>query len=198
MPLATRPSRRADEPATPTAMVTAARRLNRAAGTIAASVLIDSAMEHYRGNFHNKAMWTPIVTSSLSIAVSVHGLSDQRHGAHPVRDVVYAAAGIVGVDRHGISHLQRHQEGRRLQLAEHLLFRAARRAGGDVAVGADGVPRRARARQRAARASPTCSACPPARVVAATTGGVVARRRPPRRGCSIFAAPSTIPRCCCR
>ena len=42
-----------------TAGVTAARRLNRAAGMIAASVLIDSAMEHYRGNFHNKAMWTP-------------------------------------------------------------------------------------------------------------------------------------------
>ena len=67
----------------PTAVVTAARRLNRAAGTIAASVLIDSAMEHYRGNFHNKAMWTPLVTSSLSIAVSIHGLSDKRHGAHP-------------------------------------------------------------------------------------------------------------------
>ena len=71
----------------------AARRLNRAAGMIAASVLIDSAMEHYRGNFHNKAMWTPLVTSSLSIAVSLHGLSDRRHGAHPVRDLVYARRG---------------------------------------------------------------------------------------------------------
>jgi len=82
---------------TPTAIVTAARRLNRAAGTIATSVLIDSAMEHYRGNFHNKAMWTPIVTSLFSIAVSAHGLSDGRHRAHPVRDAVYAAAGIVGL-----------------------------------------------------------------------------------------------------
>ena len=43
----------------------AARRLNRAAGTIAASVLIDSAMEHYRGAFENKAMYTPIVASAL-------------------------------------------------------------------------------------------------------------------------------------
>ena len=68
MPVATRLPRCIDEPG-PTAVVTAARRLNRAAGTIAASVLIDSAMEHYRGNFHNKAMWTPLVTSSLSIAV---------------------------------------------------------------------------------------------------------------------------------
>src|SRR5665213_887750 len=95
-PLAERPSRRSDV-ADPNAVVTAARRLNRAAGTIAASVLIDSAMEHYRGNFHNKAMWTPLVTSSLSIAVSLHGLSDGRHGAHPVRDFVYACAGLVGV-----------------------------------------------------------------------------------------------------
>lgn len=81
----------------PTPVVAAARRLNRAAGTIATSVLIDSAMEHYRGNFHNSAMWTPLVTSSLSIAVSVHGLSDRRHGAHPVRDLVYGFAGLVGI-----------------------------------------------------------------------------------------------------
>jgi hypothetical protein len=64
---------------------------------IAGSVLIDSAMEHYRGNFHNKAMWTPIVTSLLSIAVSAHGLADRRHRVHPVRDAVYGIAGIVGV-----------------------------------------------------------------------------------------------------
>ena len=82
---------------TPTAIVIAARRLNRAAGTIATSVLIDSAMEHYRGNFHNKAMWTPIVTSLFSIAVSAHGNSDRRHHAHPLRDAVYAAAGTVGL-----------------------------------------------------------------------------------------------------
>ncbi|HEX3675549.1 MAG TPA: hypothetical protein VHU87_14860 [Rhizomicrobium sp.] len=96
MPLAARLLRRIEEPG-PSAVVTAAQRLNRAAGTIAASVLVDSAMEHYRGNFHNKAMWTPLVTSALSLAVSIHGLADKRHGAHPVRDVVYACAGLVGV-----------------------------------------------------------------------------------------------------
>lgn len=96
MPPSTRRSRRADI-ATPTAVVTAARRLNRAAGTIAASVLMDSAMEHYRGNFHNRAMWTPLATSALSIAVSIHGLSDKRHGAHWLRDIVYVGAGLVGM-----------------------------------------------------------------------------------------------------
>ncbi len=91
-----RPTPRSEEQS-PTAVVTAARRLNRAAGVIATSVLIDSAMEHYRGNFHNKAMWTPLVTSSLSIAVSLHGLSDKRHRAHPLRDLVYAIAALTGV-----------------------------------------------------------------------------------------------------
>lgn len=81
----------------PTPVVTAARRLNRAAGVIATSVLIDSAMEHWRGKFHNPAMWTPLVTASVSLAVSVHGLSDKRHGAHVGRDVTYIAAGLVGV-----------------------------------------------------------------------------------------------------
>ena len=57
MPPAIRPSQH-DEETAPTAVVTAARRLNRAAGVIAMSVLIDSAMEHYRGSFHNKAMFT--------------------------------------------------------------------------------------------------------------------------------------------
>ena len=82
---------------TPTAPVDAARGLNRAAGMLAASVLVDSAMEHYRGDFHNEAMWAPLVASSLSIAVSLHGQSDPRHGAHRGRDAIYAAAGLTGI-----------------------------------------------------------------------------------------------------
>lgn len=77
--------------------VRSARRLNRAAGTLALSVLADSAVEHYRGSFHNKAMVTPLVTSALSLAVSAHGHFDDRRGAHIARDVVYAAAGITGL-----------------------------------------------------------------------------------------------------
>jgi len=80
-----------------TATVKAARRLNRAAGMIAGSVLADSAMEHYRGSFHNKAMWTPLISSALSLAVSVHGHRDRKHGAHRGRDLVYAAAGLTGI-----------------------------------------------------------------------------------------------------
>jgi hypothetical protein len=77
--------------------VRAARRLNRAAGTIATSVLIDSAMEHYRGSFANKAMYTPIVVSALTILASLHGHNDNARGAHRARDAAYAAAGLTGI-----------------------------------------------------------------------------------------------------
>ena len=75
----------------------AGRQLNRAAGTIALSVLIDSAMEHFRGDFHNPFMVTPLLTSVASLAVSVHGGADARGSSHTGRDITYAAAGLVGI-----------------------------------------------------------------------------------------------------
>lgn len=84
-------------PLDPGAAVRAARRMNRAAGVIAASVLADSAIEHYRGSFHNKAMVTPLVTATLSLAASVHGNADKEAAAHRLRDAVYAAAALTGL-----------------------------------------------------------------------------------------------------
>jgi len=75
----------------------AARRLNRAAGTLAASVLFDSAVEHYRGGFKNKAMYTPIVTSAMALAVSAHGTADRRQVPHRLRDGVYTTTALVGL-----------------------------------------------------------------------------------------------------
>ena len=77
--------------------VRAARRLNRAAGTIATSVLIDSAMEHYRGAFDNKAMYTPLLTSALTLLASFHGHKDETPQAHRARDAAYALAALTGV-----------------------------------------------------------------------------------------------------
>ncbi|GAN77467.1 hypothetical protein [Acidisphaera rubrifaciens] len=77
--------------------VHAGRRLNRAAGTIATSVLIDSAMEHYRGAFANKAMYTPLAVSALAIAASFHGHRDHAPAAHRARDAIYTAAGLTGI-----------------------------------------------------------------------------------------------------
>jgi hypothetical protein len=79
------------------AAVRAARRLNRAAGMLSASVLMDSAIEHYRGAFENHAMYTPLVVSTLTLAVSVHGNADQRPGAHRVRDLTYMLAALTGI-----------------------------------------------------------------------------------------------------
>lgn len=92
-----------DSLTTDRATVTAARRLNRAAGTLAASVLADSAIEHYRGSFKNKAMYTPLLVSALTVATSVHGTSDARPFAHRLRDTIYvlaAATGLVGTGFH--------------------------------------------------------------------------------------------------
>ena len=75
----------------------AAQRLNRASGVLAFSVLADSAIEHYRGDFENKAMFTPLVTSALTLAVSAHGTADRRASAHWFRDTVYALAAATGV-----------------------------------------------------------------------------------------------------
>ena len=85
------------QPLDPGAAVRAARRMNRAAGVIAASVLADSAIEHYRGSFHNKAMVAPLVTATLSLAASAHGHVDKQPAAHRLRDGVYAAAALTGL-----------------------------------------------------------------------------------------------------
>ncbi len=81
----------------PGAAVEAARGLNRAAGMLAASVLMDSAVEHYRGSFHNKAMYAPLVSSALSLLAGLHGHTDRRASPHPARDAVFAAAALVGL-----------------------------------------------------------------------------------------------------
>ncbi len=77
--------------------VRAAQRMNRAAGTIAVSVMADSAVEHYRGSFHNKAMMAPLVSATLSLLVSAHGNADERARAHWLRDGVYATAIVIGL-----------------------------------------------------------------------------------------------------
>lgn len=83
--------------------VLAARRLNRAAGMLATSVLADSGVEHYRGSFKNKAMYTPLIVSALTLAMSVHGTADMRPAAHRLRDTSYvlaAATGLLGTGFH--------------------------------------------------------------------------------------------------
>ena len=85
------------------ATVKAAQQLNRASGILAASVLMDSAVEHYRGGFYNPAMVTPLVTSAVALAASLHGLGDHKESKHRLRDAVFglsAATGLAGTAFH--------------------------------------------------------------------------------------------------
>lgn len=82
---------------THTTAVRAARALDRASGLLAFSVLTDSALEHYRGGFRNKAMYTPLVVSALTLVASGHGTTDARPSAHRFRDVVYGVAAVTGL-----------------------------------------------------------------------------------------------------
>ena len=79
------------------ATVRAARRLNQGSALLAASVLMDSAVEHYRGSFVNRAMYTPLVVSALTLAVSAHGTADRRPDIHRVRHGVAVAAAATGL-----------------------------------------------------------------------------------------------------
>ena len=92
--LAMLPERQADGEAP---NVRAGRRLNRAAGTLAGSVLFDSAIEHYAGAFQNKAMYAPLAIASLALAASLHGHRDRDPAPHPFRDTVYTGAALTGV-----------------------------------------------------------------------------------------------------
>jgi hypothetical protein len=59
---------------------------------LAFSVLADSAVEHYRGSFHNRAMYVPLAVSALTLGGSLFGVADARPKKHLARDVVYASA----------------------------------------------------------------------------------------------------------
>jgi hypothetical protein len=71
---------------------TAGRRLNSSAAMLAFSVLADSAIEHYRGSFHNRAMYVPLAVSALALGGSLFGVSDARPKKHVARDAIYASA----------------------------------------------------------------------------------------------------------
>lgn len=85
------------------AHITAARSFNRSSAMLALSVLTDSTVEHYRASYRNPAMFTPLISSVLSLFAGVHGNADRKRRSHPVRHVIYgtaAAAGLAGTCFH--------------------------------------------------------------------------------------------------
>ncbi len=88
------PSRRPAVPAT--AALPEARRLHGAAALLAASVLADSTIEHYRGSFENPGMAAPLIAATLALSAGVHGAARTPRGGADGRDGAYAAAVAVG------------------------------------------------------------------------------------------------------
>ena len=181
----------------PRAAVHAARRMNRAAGVIAASVLADSAVEHYRGSFHNKAMVAPLVTATLSLAASVHGNADKQPAAHRLRDGVYAAAALTGLRGTGF-HLYNISQKPGGFSWQNLFYSAPIGAPAALILsGALGfLAERVRENGPGVNRRPS-AACSAGRVVAAVTSSA-ARARSARPACCISAAPTTIRSCTCR
>jgi hypothetical protein len=75
----------------------AARQMNLGAALLALAVLADSAVEHYRGSFHNRAMYAPLASATLALAGSLHGMMDRRPAPHRLRDGMYALAAATGI-----------------------------------------------------------------------------------------------------
>ena len=73
------------------------RMVHGAAAMLALSVLADSGIEHSRGQYHNPAMFTPLVSASLSIFASADGALRSEKAAHPLRQASYGIAMVVGV-----------------------------------------------------------------------------------------------------
>jgi hypothetical protein len=84
------PAQRIDPPAE-------ARRLNRASSLLGLSVLADSSLEHYRGDFFNKAMVTPLAAATLLIGTNLHAVGDRGSTILRVRHVAQALSGLAGV-----------------------------------------------------------------------------------------------------
>src|SRR5690349_14549683 len=74
-----------------------AQQLNLSSALLALSVLADSGLEHYRGSFQNRAMYAPIVVSTLTLIASVMGTTDRCPRRHAARDSIYGLAAATGL-----------------------------------------------------------------------------------------------------
>ncbi|MGJ0453608.1 MAG: hypothetical protein ACR65T_10335 [Methylocystis sp.] len=73
-----------------------ARALEGAAALLAASVLADSAVEHYRGSFKNAGMFAPLISSALTLLAGGEGATFGAARARAYRKSSFAMAVAVG------------------------------------------------------------------------------------------------------
>jgi hypothetical protein len=85
------------------------RGLHAAAAALCASVLADSAVEHYRANFENPGMVTPLAVSTLGLLAGARAAAGAT-GRMPLRRGVYGlavATGLAGLGFHGYNLLRK-------------------------------------------------------------------------------------------
>jgi hypothetical protein len=82
--------------------VAAARYLNGGAAVLAFSVLADSALEHYRGAFHNPAMYLAPTVAAVTLTNSVHMTATPAHfgRARTMLAGIALATGVTGFGFH--------------------------------------------------------------------------------------------------
>ncbi|HSC99150.1 MAG TPA: hypothetical protein VLI21_09620 [Casimicrobiaceae bacterium] len=73
------------------------RRLHGSAGLLAASVLADSAIEHYRGAYENPGMYAPLIASLSTLIVAFRASLGGGATASAARTRTYRAAFVVGL-----------------------------------------------------------------------------------------------------
>ncbi|WP_232429396.1 hypothetical protein [Noviherbaspirillum autotrophicum] len=74
----------------------AARELHGSAALLATSVLTDSALEHYRGDFENPGMITPLLASLMTVIAGASSAASTTGRSRMTRDGIYATAVAVG------------------------------------------------------------------------------------------------------
>jgi hypothetical protein len=82
---------------------TTSRQLNGAAALLAFAALTDSAVEHYRGSFHNKTMYVPLVASTVTLLASLRDVvapAAADRGERNAVDAIAVATGIIGTGFH--------------------------------------------------------------------------------------------------
>lgn len=92
----------------PPAAARAARRVRHGAAILGGSVLLDSAMEHFQGGFHNHAMYAAPMTAAVSIASSIAEPDPERLEALPTAGhAISVAVGLTGLGFHLYNVLKR-------------------------------------------------------------------------------------------
>ena len=161
------------------------------------SVLADSAIEHYRGSFHNRAMYLPLAVSALTLAVSAHGMPREPRGADTAaaRRLSLAASTAWRARVSCLYNVAKRPGG---SAGRTCSTRAARRPGCAILLSGLLGSAAERVRDKPRGPPPTLFGVRPAGSLAGAQRRSASLGTAARRGCCISAAPSTTRRCCCR